>query len=128
MADNEKNALDHVCLHTERTSLTTYSTQQAPCKQDENINTRKHQKNVCHLCTSSWWNPSSHRKPRGKKEREGTAVKSALGKELRTTPGATRTYVCKGKQTRAGGQPVVTCRGAEFAGRSWIHMFEFCWK
>lgn len=34
-----------------------------------------------HWHTRSWWNPSSQRNPRGKKERLGTAVKSAEGND-----------------------------------------------
>ena len=35
-----------------------------------------------HFCSRSWWKPSSHRNPRGKKLRDGTAVKREVGKDL----------------------------------------------
>mmetsp|Transcript_19928 Transcript_19928/g.55996 ORF Transcript_19928/g.55996 Transcript_19928/m.55996 type:complete len:247 (+) Transcript_19928:1148-1888(+) len=43
-------------------------------------------------CTRSWWNPSSQRKPRGKKDLEGTAENSAAskyGSHEDTAPAAT---------------------------------------
>ena len=43
-------------------------------------------------CSSSRWKPSSHRKPRGKKEREGTEVKSGAGVFSRTLEEGRRTY------------------------------------
>lgn len=33
------------------------------------------------LCSSSWWKPSSHRNPRGKKLRDGTALSSDVEKD-----------------------------------------------
>lgn len=36
-----------------------------------------------HRCTSSWWKPSSQRKPRGKKLREGTPVTSSASSPYR---------------------------------------------
>ena len=45
-----------------------------------------------HTPTSSWWKPSSHRKPRGKNERLGTDVKSVAANERRSAGGAAAAF------------------------------------